>query len=102
MNKIPQSQYDGWQTFFKDGSEDGKKLATCIQNSMNEAIQRENKRQPLKISNVYIIKNVEIPTTIVECGFLSNPNEEALLQTEEYQNKLSWGIYNGIMDYFLN
>ena len=101
LNKIAQSQYYGWQTFFKDGSEEGKKLATCIQNNLNEAIQRENKRVPLKISNIYIIKNVEIPTTIVECGFLSNPEEEELLQTDDYQNKLAWGIYNGIMDYFI-
>ena len=76
-------------------------MATCIQENLNEAIQKENKRTPLKISNIYIIKNVEIPTTIVECGFLSNPEEEKQLQTDEYQNKLAWGIYNGIMDYFL-
>ena len=101
LNKIEQSQYYGWQTFFKDGNEQGKKLATCIQENLNEAIQKENKRTPLKISNIYIIKNVEIPTTIVECGFLSNPEEEKQLQTDEYQNKLVWGIYNGIMDYFL-
>ena len=101
LNKIEQSQYYGWQTFFKDGNEQGKKLATCIQNNLNESIQKENKRTPLKISNIYIIKNVEIPTTIVECGFLSNPEEEKQLQTDEYQNKLAWGIYNGIMDYFL-
>ena len=101
LNKIEQSQYYGWQTFFKDGNEQGKKLATCIQENLNEAIQKENKRTPLKISNIYIIKNVEIPTTIVECGFLSNPEEEKQLQTDEYQNKLAWGIYNGIMDYFL-
>ena len=101
LNKIEQSQYYGWQTFFKDGSEQGKKLATCIQENLNEAIQKENKRAPLKISDIYIIKNVEIPTTIVECGFLSNPEEEKQLQTDEYQNKLAWGIYNGIMDYFL-
>ncbi len=100
LNKIPQSQYNGWQTFFKDGSEDGKKLATCIQNNLNEAIQKENKRVPLKISKVYIIKHVEIPTSIVECGFLSNPEEEKQLQSDEYQNRLAWGIYNGIMDYF--
>ena len=100
LNKIEQSQYYGWQTFFKDGNEQGKKLATCIQENLNEAIQKENKRTPLKISNVYIIKNVEIPTTIVECGFLSNPEEEKQLQTDEYQNRLAWGIYNGIMDYF--
>ena len=56
----------------------------------------------MKIDNVYIIKHVEIPTAIVECGFLSNENEEKLLLTDEYQNKLAWGIYTGIMDYFYN
>lgn len=100
LNKINESQYDGWQTFYKEGNEEGKKLATCIQNNLNEAIQKENKRVPLKISNVYIIKYVEIPTVIVECGFLSNPEEEAKLQTDEYQDKLSWGIYNGIMSFW--
>ena len=101
LNKIPENQYYGWQTFFKDGNEDGKRLATCIQSNLNETIQKENKRVPLKISNVYIIKHVEIPTVIVECGFLSNQQEEKLLQQEEYQNRLAWGIYNGIMDYFV-
>ena len=100
LNKIPENQYYGWQTFFKDGNEDGKLLATCIQSNLNETIQKENKRVPLKISNVYIIKHVEIPTVIVECGFLSNPEEEKQLQQEEYQTKLAWGIYNGIMEYF--
>lgn len=100
LNKINESQYDGWQTFYKEGNEEGKKLATCIQNNLNEAIQKENKRVPLKISNVYIIKYVEIPTVIVECGFLSNPEEEAQLQTNEYQDRLSWGIYNGIMSFW--
>ena len=101
LNKIPQSQYSGWQTFFKDGNEDSKKLATSIQNNLNEAMQKENKRVPLKINNIYIIKKVEIPTTIVECGFLSNPEEEKLLQQDEYRAKLAWGIYNGIMQYFV-
>lgn len=100
LNKIPENQYYGWQTFFKDGNEDGKRLATCIQNNLNETMQKENKRTPLKINNVYIIKHVEIPTVIVECGFLSNSEEEKQLQQEEYQTKLAWGIYNGIMEFF--
>ena len=100
LNKIPQQQYWGWQTFYKQESEEGQKLATCIQNSLNDTIQKENKRLPMKIDNIYIIKHIEIPTTIVECGFLSNPEEEQLLLTDEYQNKLAWGIYTGIMDYF--
>ena len=102
LNKIPQTEYWGWQTFYKQESEEGKKLATSIQNNLNESIQKENKRVPLKIDNIYIIKHVEIPTTIVECGFLSNTEEEKLLLTDEYQNKLAWGIYTGIMDYFYN
>lgn len=100
LNKIPEAQYSGWQTFYKNGNEQGKKLATSIQNNLNQAIQKENKRVPLKIDNVYIIKNVEIPTSIVECGFLSNPEEEKNLLNDEYQNKLAWGIYTGIIDYF--
>ena len=47
------------------------------------------------------MKHVEIPATIVECGFLSNPEEEKLLLDDTYQNKLAWGIYVGIINYFL-
>ena len=100
LNKIPQQQYDGWQTFYNKNSEDGRKLATSIQNNLNEAIQKENKRVASKINNIYIINNVEIPTTIVECGFLSNPEEEKQLLDDSYQNRLAWGIYNGIINYF--
>ena len=100
LNKIPESQYDGWQTFYKEGNSEGEKLAKLIQSNLNEAIQRENNRIAKTIDNIYIIKKVEIPTTIVECGFLSNPEEEKLLLQDDYQNKLAWGIYNGIIDYF--
>lgn len=101
LNKIPQEQYWGWQTFYKEGNEQSKKLAMSMQKALNESVGKENKRTSLKIENVYIIEHVEIPTAIVECGFLSNSEEEQLLQTEEYQDKLAWGIYSGIMDYFL-
>ena len=101
LNKIPQKQYDGWQTFYKEGSKEGEKLAKLIQGELKEAIQKENNRIPKTIDNIYIIKHVEIPTTIVECGFLSNPDEEKLLLEDEYQNKLAWGIYNGIVKYFI-
>ncbi len=101
LNKIPQSQYWGWQTFYKEGNEESKSLATAIQREIGESIKKENNRVPLKIENVYIIEHIEIPTTIVECGFLSNEEESTLLQSEEYQEKLAWGIYCGIMDYFL-
>ena len=100
LNKIPEQQYDGWQTFYNKNSKQGQKLAKQIQANLNESIQKENKRVASKIENIYIINNVEIPTTIVECGFLSNPQEKELLLTDNYQNRLAWGIYNGIIDYF--
>lgn len=100
LNKIPQSKYYGWQTFFKQNNEKSEQLAKSIQEELNSSIQKENKREALKITGKYIIDHVEIPITIVECGFLSNIEELNLLQQDEYQNKLSWGIYNGIMDYF--
>ena len=100
LNKIPQQQYDGWQTFYKDNSEQGKKLATLIQSNLNESIQKENNRVAKTIENIYIIKHVEVPIAIVECGFLSNEEEEKKLLEDSYQDRLAWGIYNGIIDFF--
>lgn len=102
LNKIPQGQYSGWQTFYNDNNEQSKNLATCIQNSLNDSISKENNRIPHKLNNIYIMKYVEIPITIVECGFLSNKEEAKQLTEDEYQNRLAWGIYNGLMDYFNN
>ena len=100
LNKIDEQQYDGWQTFYNENSSQGEKLATLIQENLNESIPKENDRVALTIDNIYIIDNVEIPTTIVECGFLSNPEEKESLLDDTYQNRLAWGIYNGIIDYF--
>lgn len=100
LNKIPQQQYYGWQCFYKDGNEQSNKLAKSIQENLNKSMQKENNRVAMKIDNIYIIKHVEIPTSIVECGFLSNPEEEKQLLDDSYQNRLAWGIYNGIINYF--
>jgi len=100
LNKIPQSQYYGWQAFFKSNNEASEELAKSLQEELNASIQKENKREALKITGKYIIEHVEIPIAIIECGFLSNPEEANLLTQDEYQNKIAWGIYNGIMDFF--
>ena len=100
LNKIPQQQYYGWQTFYNEKNENSKKLAECIQKNLNNTISNENKRIAHKLTNVYIMKHVEIPISIVECGFLSNKEESKKLQSDEYQDKLAWGIYDGIREYF--
>ena len=100
LNKIPQQQYWGWQCFYNSKNAESINLAKKLQSNLNEAIQKENKRIAMKLDTVYIMKHVEIPISIVECGFLSNPEEEQQLLNDEYQNKLAWGIFNGIIDYF--
>ena len=100
MNKLPQKQYSGWQTFYKNDDETSKKIANQIQNSLNTYMGKENKRQIKSISGIYLTKNVEIPLVLVECGFISNETEKTLLKDEKYQEKLAWSIYIGLMDYF--
>ncbi len=100
LNKIPQNQYYGWQCFYQSQSEQSQILAKTLQSSLNDAMQKENKRVAMKLENVYIVKHVEIPLSIVECGFLSNEEEEKQLLDDSYQDRLAWGIYNGIVNYF--
>lgn len=71
-----------------------------IQSSLGSTINRENRRVAKSIENIYIVDNVEIPLCIVECGFLSNPEEATLLSQDEYQNKIAYGIFLGLSNYF--
>lgn len=102
MNKIDISKYSGWQTFYKASSESSQILASNIQNNLNQYIDKENNRKIKPISDIYLSKHIKIPFVLIECGFLSNPEENNLLQTNKYQDTLAWCIYTGIMDYFKN
>ena len=100
LNKISGEQYYGWQSFYQKHNEQSKNLASLIQSNLNYYIDRENKRTILPLSNIYLMDNSKLPTVTIECGFLSNAEDTRLLQTDEYQNNIAWGIYAGIMDYF--
>lgn len=102
MNKIPQTQYSGFQTFYNIKNEKAKLLAESIQGSLNEVIKVDNVRLAKSISNIYIVEHVDIPLTIVECGFLSNQEDLSLLVQDDYQDKIAFGIYGGIINYFDN
>lgn len=102
LNKFEQEKYRGWQTFYQQNSEDSKVLATCIQEGLNNEISEyHNDRVPLKLSKIYIMDNVKAPTVTIECGFLSNKEEAKLLEEDEYQSRLAWGIFEGIQNYFI-
>ena len=101
LNKYPPSDYyRGWQTFYQKTSTDSENLSKLIQTNLNKNIEFKNNRNPLPLSDVYIMDHVKVPTVVIECGFLSNPEETALLKTDEYQNKLAWGIFMGLQEYF--
>lgn len=102
MNKLPQTQYSGWQSFYKNKDEISKKVAQNIQTSLNYYMKKENKREIKSISGIYLTEHVEIPLVLIECGFLSNQEEAELLKTNSYQDKLAWSIYIGLMEYLEN
>lgn len=99
LNSFPQSQYYGAQCFYMAGNEEDKKLAELIQGEMIDVIQNGNTRQAKGINTLYILKNNKMPGVLVECGFLSNHQEEKLLQEDKFQEKIAWGIFMGIMKY---
>lgn len=101
LNKYPPSEiYRGWQTFYQKGNENSKELSNIIQNNLNKNIEFKNNRTPMSITDIYIMDHLQIPAVIIECGFLSNPEESNLLKTDEYQDKLAWGIYTGLQEFF--
>ena len=101
QNMFPQKNCKGAQVWSAN-NEPSQKLGKIIQQKFKEEVDQNNKREAKVAKKEYKILNdgYEGASVIVECGFLSNPEEEKLLLQDDYQNKLAWGIYNGIMDYF--
>lgn len=99
QNIFTDAKYSGAQVFYYQDSEEGARLAECIQNQLIAGVDPENTRVPKSNMNYYMLKNSPAPIVIVECGFLTNAEEEAKLGTVEYQRKLAWNIYLGTMHY---
>ncbi len=89
QNTYPGSRYHGAHVFYAP-TEGSQPLAEHFQNSIKAALQLENERAVKRIPDtVYIMNHVTCPAVLIECGFLTNPEEEALLRDEDYQRKLS-------------
>lgn len=100
QNSYPSQSAKGAQTFYYKNSKDGEKLAQCIQNKLIDKVDSSNKRQAKENQQYYVLKKVSLPAVIVECGFLSNIEEERMLNDDKYQQKIAWAIYCGIDEYF--
>ncbi|RXM56831.1 N-acetylmuramoyl-L-alanine amidase CwlD [Clostridium tetani] len=101
LNTFPESKYYGAQVWYSD-SEKSQKFASIIQGNFRKYIDEENKRQEKPAKGQYkILRNDnDVPSVIVECGFISNPEEEAKLKDEGYQKKISETIAKSVEDYF--
>ena len=98
MNKFSLKSEKGSQVFYQKNGEKSKKLADCIKDELVSKI--ENARNLTLGGDFFICKCDDVPSVIVECGFLSNEKEELLLQDSDYQDKLCYSIFCGIMRYF--
>ncbi len=99
QNSYPEEYVKGAQVFYHKDSKEGEQLAALLQEQLREKLNPENKRQIKANESYYLLKKTQIPTVIVECGFLSNSKEAALLVDEEYQMKVAWAIHMGILQY---
>lgn len=101
QNFFTESKYSGAQTFYEPKSPQSKTAALIIQNSLKDNADNSNLRLPMQIdSSKILFADLKIPAVLVECGFLSNPEEAKMLSAKEYQQKLAFSIYLGIIQYF--
>ncbi len=103
QNKFPNPKYFGTQIFYSKNDPKSQELANSVKDSVVGLIQPENKRaiKPAD-KKIFLLNNAEIPAIVVECGFLSNEEEAQKLSSKEYQGKMAFSIYCGILGFLVN
>ena len=99
QNSYPEESIDGAQVFYYENSAEGLNLAALIQKSLITRVDPTNHRTEKSNNSYYLLKNVQSPIVIIECGFLSNWEESKKLVDDTYQQKLAWAIHLGILQY---
>lgn len=97
MNSFSSSS-SGAQCFYASGNESGQVLATRVQQALSTEI--EHTGTSAKVGDFYVLNCTDYASVLVECGFLSNPEEEQKLCDEEYQTNFCRTLLYGILDYF--
>ncbi len=100
MNTFPQKKYSGLQVYYAQRTDGSRALASCIQRAVAATLQPDNDRQIKEAdSSIYLLDSAVCRAVLVECGFLSNPVECRLLSEKEYQRRLCFSLFCGIMEY---
>lgn len=98
MNSVPSNRWSGAQTFYYPNHEDNKAMAKSVQDELRTTLENTD-RVAKTVNTVYLLKALKMPAILVEVGFLSHPQESALLGDDVYQRKVATGIYRGILRY---
>lgn len=96
QNHYPDPRYSGPQVFYAD-DETSRMLAQALQQTFNDTLH--TRRECKQADGVYLMKNLQCPGILVECGFVSNVQEDALLQSPEHQKKLCCVLAAALMEY---
>lgn len=98
QNNFSDSRYSGAQVFY-GSDENSKQLAGLLQSKFVETLNPGSNRLAKKSDGIYLMERIECPGVLIECGFLSNPEEEAKLRSPEYQNRLCCVIASVAVSY---
>ncbi len=100
-NTFSQEIYHGLQIWYSPNNEKSAVLAESIRNEVVGTLQPDNHRQSKQAgSNIFLLHKLQIPTVLVECGFLSNPTECRALEDLTYRDQLAHALYKGICAYY--
>lgn len=97
QNSYPDSSISGVQVFYYKDSTRSKEAAEILQAQLIKTLKPKKERAAKDNSSYYLLKKTSVPIVIIECGFMSNPTEAKLLTHDDYQEKVAWAIYMGIM-----
>lgn len=97
LNVYSSPRRRGAQVFYKKGEEKSKIFAKKVQSRIN-GMRLSPRIYDALSGDYYILNQVKIPAIIVECGFLSSPEDEKLLLTSEYRESIANAIFNGTID----
>lgn len=100
QNQFTDSRYSGAQMFYSRRNSEGERLAASMQRQFVSLLQPENERETKPMDDeLYLLDKTDTPAVMIECGFLSNPEEAAKLEDGSYRRQVAFTVMTGVLDY---
>lgn len=103
MNSFTDPRYSGLQVWYSPNNADSSALAELIRSENTQKLQPHNTRKcKMATSAINLLHNAKCPAVLVECGFLSNPDEAALFETRDYRQEVAFMLFCSITEFLNN